>query len=118
MRVIVCGSRDLTDALAIESALCAIEPRPTVVVHGGCRGVDTIAGAWARRNGIPVEVHPAEWDAHGKSAGPRRNRHMARLGADLCVAIYTGPTLGARSGTASMLRQARLAGIRTREVWV
>ena len=117
VRVIVCGSRNLTDVLAIESALRALDPRPTVLVHGAARGVDTIAALWATRNGIAVEAHPAEWDAYGRGAGPRRNSHMASLGADLCVAIFAD-RLDPKSGTADMLRKARRAGIRTREVWV
>lgn len=119
MRVIVCGSRDITKSRAVWDALSALEPRPTVVVHGGARGVDSIADEWASFHGIARESHPVseeDWKRIGLSAGPRRNRAMAARGAELCVAIFTGAA--ATRGTADMVRAAKKAGIPVREVRV
>lgn len=113
MRVIVCGSRDITDVRLVRDALRAVHPRPTIVVHGGARGVDSIAGMLAKKAGVDVEVHPADWDKHGKLAGPIRNEKMATLGADLCLAIHNGSP-----GTADMMRRARERRIPVREVRV
>lgn len=121
MRLIVCGSRDLTKEAAIWAALSALSPRPSVVVHGGARGVDSIADAWAKFHGIARERHDVtreDWKRIGLSAGPRRNRTMAALGADLCVAFFTGASASATRGTADMIRAARAAGIPVREVRV
>lgn len=49
---------------------------PTIIFHGGARGIDTIAGDIARAIDIPVEIFPAQWDRHGNAAGPIRNRVM------------------------------------------
>lgn len=117
MRVIVCGSRDIesaSDARRIWDALDSMEPRPTTIVHGDCRGVDSIAKAWAARHGIAQEAHPADWSRGGRG-GPARNERMAKAGADLCVACYRSP-LSMKSGTADMIRKAQRAGIRVIEV--
>lgn len=117
MRVIVCGSRDIesaSDALRIWDALDAMEPRPTIIVHGDCRGADSIAKSWAVMRGVAQEPHPADWRC-GARGGPVRNTKMAKAGADLCIAIYR-PPLSMKSGTADMVRKAQRAGIRVVEV--
>jgi len=110
-RVLVTGSRDWTDLLTLDIALgseqgmAAIDLRPLVVVHGGARGADAMADAWARRNGFAVEKHPAIWRPNGvynPQAGLLRNREMVRLGADVCLAFI-------RSGSRGASHCARLA---------
>ena len=59
-----------------------------------------------------VETYPADWDRHGKSAGPIRNRQMLAEGhPDLVVAF---PDTVSR-GTWDMIGAARHAGVK---VWV
>ena len=50
--------------------------RQIVLVHGGCRGVDTVAGEIAKSLRWHVKVYPADWKKHGKAAGPKRNDEM------------------------------------------
>lgn len=64
-------------------------------------------GSW----GGTVERHPAEWDKHGKAAGPIRNQKMVDLGATVCLAF---PLPGSR-GTAHCMSAARKASI---PVWI
>ncbi len=40
------------------------------VVSGGMRGADTLAEQYARENGLELIVFPAEWERHGRKAGP------------------------------------------------
>lgn len=47
------------------------------VITGKCRGADSCGEAWARRFGLPVVDMPADWERHGRAAGPIRNRAMA-----------------------------------------
>jgi hypothetical protein len=108
MRVIVCGSRGWTDAGPIYDRLHQLAPG-TTVVHGGAKGPDTMAGRIAMALGLPVEVHPAKWDAHGRRAGIIRNEHMAALGADLCLAFWDGRS----RGTANMIGTAQARNIPT-----
>ena len=107
MRVIVCGGRDFDDRDSAFAALDRLhaETPITLVVHGGARGADTMAGEWAVARSISVEVYAADWQRHRRSAGPKRNQQMADAGADLCVAFPGG------KGTADMVRRATAAQI-------
>jgi hypothetical protein len=115
-RILVSGSRDWTDVDRVRNALrhawAYLQPGPITLVHGAARGLDTIAGrVWTGGN-LPVEVHPADWNKHGKGAGPIRNQAMVDLGADLLVAF----PLGASIGTRDCIRRAKAAGIIVWEV--
>jgi len=98
MRVIVCGSREWTDRDAIANRLFDL-PTDAVIVHGAAKGADRIAGQEAQKLGLLVEEHPADWEYYGKRAGFLRNRRMAEIGADLCLAFWDGRS----SGTAMMV---------------
>lgn len=99
-RVVVCGGRNFDDR---ELLWCALgEVRAGVVIQGGCpTGADRMAKQWAafyRRECVQVD---ADWTAHGRAAGPMRNRRMAR---DHKAALVVASAGGA--GTASMVREA------------
>lgn len=109
-RVLVTGSRDWADAGAIVAALYPIyrDHPDAVLVSGACpTGADRLAeDAWETWGGI-VERHPADWERYGRGAGPRRNKEMVDLGADVCVAF---PLPGSR-GTRNCMTAAERAGI-------
>lgn len=52
------------------------------------------------------ETHKADWDAHGKAAGPIRNRKMAQE-ADALLLLWDGKS----KGSASMLAEAKRTGL-------
>ena len=107
-RVLVCGGRDFDDREFLDVVLDSLHYFAgfRVVIHGGAKGADDMAGRWASARHIVPEVYRAEWDKHGKEAGPLRNWRMAREGEpDLVVAFPGG------KGTASMVRIARQCGI-------
>lgn len=106
MRVLVTGSRDWDDELAIRHALFTL-PQDTVIVHGDAPGADRMAQRLAREFGFADEPHPAKWRTLGKSAGPIRNQEMVDLGADICFA-FPGPE---SVGTWDCVRRAQKAGI-------
>lgn len=110
MKVIVCGGRDYQDRDAVFAALDkAHAKRPfEMVIHGGARGADTLAGQWAELRGIFSARVDALWDAHGRAAGYRRNRAMLELFPEGVIAFPGG------RGTADMVRAAREAGVK---VW-
>jgi hypothetical protein len=68
-------------------------------------GVDEVAIATARRLGIPVIIHEADWTLLGKSAGPRRNTRIV----DDCDSLVAYWDLASR-GTADSIRKALYAG--------
>jgi hypothetical protein len=103
--VIVTGSRYWTNVGAIELALEA--EQPTLVVHGGARGADAIAHAWARRKGVAVQEYPADWQRQGKRAGPIRNVQM--VSAHHTAVVLAFPLGG--PGTKHCMNVARIAGL-------
>ena len=107
--VIVTGGRNYHDAVRVTEVL--LEVRPSFIAQGGATGADAFAKGFAKRMGVPHATFHALWDAHGKSAGPRRN--LAMLGImqpDLVVAFPGG------KGTAHMVKIAREQGVEVREV--
>lgn len=93
MKTIIAGSRGLDCPNELASVLASLGWKITEVVSGGCRGIDQLGEAWARERGIPVKVFPADWDRHGRAAGPIRNQQMAEY-ADALVAFWDGRSRG------------------------
>jgi len=113
VRLLVCGGRDYNDEREAFRVLDAImlEQPVTMVVQGGARGADLLGRTWAERRLIPFSEYPADWNRHGKGAGPRRNQQMLDDGKpDLVVAFYGGV------GTADMVRRAIDAGVPVRRI--
>lgn len=109
-RVLVTGSRKLTDGTPVWDALDAelAEHGAIVVIEGQADGADTAAMAWAMstEGEIYLESYPANWRI-GKIAGSIRNQQMVNSGADVCLAF---PTVDSR-GTWDCVRRAEEAGI-------
>lgn len=80
--------------------------RTATLVHGAATGADSLAAEWwGDIQERPTEAHPADWDRHGKAAGPIRNQEMVDSGLDLCIAFPGG------RGTADMIRRCEAAGV-------
>lgn len=112
MRVLICGSRTWDDPLPISWVIRALKggSRPSVIISGGARGADTLAARSARRQGVELVEFPANWDTHGKAAGPIRNQQMLDEGRPDVVWAFTDDIVNSK-GTADMVRRARKAGI-------
>jgi len=107
MRVIISGSRALKDADALVARAIAESGFAVSAVLSGCSGaVDRAGERWGRRAGVPVIGFVADWQAHGRRAGPLRNGRMAAA-ADALIAVWNGTS----RGTADMIRQARAKGL-------
>lgn len=103
MRIIVCGSRTPRGHTRLINELdrLAQEQCPLIIVHGGCKtGADREAAIFVRERReagqlfVTEEVHLADWEKYELAAGPLRNRQMAILGADRCLASWDGKTKG------------------------
>jgi hypothetical protein len=69
-------------------------------VDRGATDADTLAREFGEHKGIPVRTFPADWERHGRAAGPIRNRQMLEEGKpDLVVAFLDGRAR--RTGEAS-----------------
>jgi hypothetical protein len=93
MKVIIAGSRGITDLRDIVRAIEDSGFEITKVISGTARGVDQLGEEYARIQNIPVKQFPADWDTHGKSAGYKRNVIMADY-ADALIAIWDGKSRG------------------------
>lgn len=113
MRVLVCGGRDYANWPKVATVLDGVHfvTPVSVIVHGAAEGADALAERWARSTGIGCHRFPAQWEKHGKAAGPIRNQAMIDKGKpDLVVAFPGG------AGTADMVRRAKEANIKIHEV--
>lgn len=95
MKIIIAGTRTVTDYSVVCRAVESSGFDISMVVSGGARGVDTLGERWAREHGAHFIRMPADWGRHGKSAGMKRNREMARY-ADGLVAIWDGRSRGTK----------------------
>jgi hypothetical protein len=106
MKTIIAGGRDISCSRSIELFIEACPWEITDVIYGGCRGVDCIGAEWARKKGFHPKLFEADWNKHGKIAGPIRNKAMAAC-ADALILIWNGLSLGSES----MLGFARERGL-------
>ena len=96
MKVVIAGSRQVTDQIFVISAIERSGFQIKEVVSGGARGVDKLADKWASDNAIPVKVFESDWERYGKAAGPIRNKMMAEY-ADALIAIWDGKSRGTKN---------------------
>jgi hypothetical protein len=112
LRIIVCGGRDYRDRTAVWGALDRLHAERGIaaVIQGAADGADRHAAEWGWAH-PPVRVcsFPADWDSHGRAAGPKRNARMIAEGKPDGVVAFPGGR-----GTADMVRQAEAAGLK---VW-
>jgi hypothetical protein len=59
-------------------------------------GVDQLAIRYAKENNLPLHQYWAEWGFYGKSAGPIRNRLMAK-NAEALIAIQKNNSKGTKN---------------------
>ena len=107
MKVIVAGSRDITDRQLVWGAIERSGFEITELVSGCCRGVDECGNEWALRNGVAMNLFGADWDKHGAAAGPIRNQAMANY-ADALVLVWDGKSRGSQD----MLMKATVKGLK------
>jgi hypothetical protein len=99
MKILVCGPRDWTNERKVRVVLSratGIQDVHYTIIHGACpTGVDAFADAWAKTAGVDwalasrpsVERFPADWEKHGKAAGPMRNQAMIDSKPDVVIAF-------------------------------
>ncbi|AFI55376.1 hypothetical protein TSMG0093 [Halocynthia phage JM-2012] len=86
VRLLICGSRDLTDPAPIYNILVPLLASLSIevgsrliIVEGGARGADKVAKDLALRLGLRCETYVADWDNLGRSAGYVRNADMVKV---------------------------------------
>jgi len=98
LKVIIAGGRDFTDTqYAADTLVKLVEenmlPDTFTVISGNARGADKVGEYLAKLWDLPLEIYPADWNQHGKSAGYIRNNQMADI-ANALVAFWDGKSKG------------------------
>lgn len=102
-KIIVAGSRGITDYALVEKAIKLSNFQISEVVSGKAAGVDTLGELYAKNNNIPIKHFPANWDKFGKSAGYLRNVEMGEY-ADGAVILWDGFSKGTKHMLETMSR--------------
>lgn len=116
LKLIVAGTRTFKDYKLLEDALsyrylqsCCwwtrYDAKAWEIVSGGAPGADTLAVEFATERNIPFKIFPADWQKHGRAAGPIRNKQMAEY-ADAAIVFWDGKS----HGTQNMIQQMRELG--------
>lgn len=98
-KLIIAGGRDFSNYNLLRLNLDAILEKLSennislTIICGMAKGADMCGWNWAKNNNIPILEYPANWQLHGKAAGPIRNQEMARV-ADGLIAFWDGTSRG------------------------
>lgn len=95
MKVIIAGSRFITDYNLVVLAVKESGFDITEVVCGAANGVDSLGERYAKENGIKLSYFYADWKGLGKLAGIKRNEQMGNYGEAL-IAVWDGKSPGTK----------------------
>ena len=103
-RILICGDRDYKDWLKVQDYLKTI-PRTAIIIHGGAKGADSLAGNLATSLKMKIIKFPADWNKYGKAAGVLRNQQMLDEGHPDLV-VYFHKDIENSKGTKDMVTRA------------
>ena len=109
MKILISGSRKLRDNntyTQLEKLLKTMHP--THIIHGGAKGVDTLADRYAKENQLPKTVIKPDYQNRGKHAPLIRNTELVKL-ADKVICVYAKGR-ERQGGTGDTYRKATKAG--------
>ena len=110
-RLIIAGGRDFNDYDFLkENCMSVIDKLKNdydvIVVSGHAQGADMLGERLANEHGLMLEVYPADWKLHYRSAGFRRNEQMGDI-SDGLIAYWDGRS----HGTRHMIEYAKSKGL-------
>lgn len=127
VKIIIAGPRDFNNQSFVFSALDMVFSKLTKnqregnnpleiknlenieIVEGGATGVDSLAKSYAINKNIKYKEFPADWNKHGRAAGPIRNKQMAEYSDALIAFRYVD---NPSRGTKNMIRQAKESNLK------
>lgn len=98
-KVVICGCRDFQNYKFLkEKCLYLLQNKmpDVIIISGAAPGTDALGEQFADEFGLDVDLHPADWDRYGKSAGPRRNEEMVKL-CDGVIAFWDYQSRGTKT---------------------
>lgn len=97
MIILVSGSRNYPDKEQAMSVLRDNITQDDTVIHGDCpNSPDIWATDLAIELGATIKAYPADWDTHGRAAGPIRNEQMVK-DCEFAVVFWDGKSKGTRN---------------------
>ncbi len=116
-KIIIAGGRDIDNYEVVRDALEEslihkdVSMSDIEIVQGGATGVDRSAKYISSVANASMKEFKADWNTHGRAAGPIRNKQMAEY-ADALILIWDGKS----RGSASMLKEAEKQGLDIKQV--
>lgn len=115
IKIIICGDRNWDSDKIIRNVIEDInsECDDLTIIHGGCKGIDTLAENICRELKIETMVFKADWKK-GRCAGPIRNIEMLKMlssSNDIVLGFHTD--ISNSKGTKHMLDIAKKKGMTT-----
>ncbi len=113
MKLIIAGGRDCTNYSILIDAIQELGvpiDASTEIVSGMAKGADSLGVDYSIISDLRLHKFPANWDLHGRKAGPLRNIEMGNF-ADALLALWDGES----KGTKHMIDYATKKGLK---VWV
>lgn len=100
-RLAIVGSRTFHDAELFQRVTAKVRerfPEINTIISGGCpTGADHMAAKYARDDPVLVlKEFKADWEKHGRSAGPIRNKLIAAE-CDAVLAFWDGRSPGTKN---------------------
>lgn len=106
MKVIIAGSRIISNENYIFYILDTFNFNNWTIVSGGAKGIDSLAKQYSIIKNIPFIEMKADWDKYGKSAGYIRNIEMANISNGL-IAFWDQKSKGTKMMIDIMLKQKK-----------
>lgn len=118
MNIIIAGCRDFNDYELLKKRCDKIiedinTEDPITIISGGALGADRLGERYAQERGYNIKVFSADWDKHGKSAGPIRNQSMVDIG-DRLIAFWDKKS----KGTEDIITKAFIKSLKTYVVFI
>ena len=104
MKVLIAGSRSITDYSLVVAAIEESGFDVTEVLSGGARGADRLGERYAEEHELPVVQIKPDW-SRGRHAGLQANSELAAQ-SEAAVIVYDGVSKGTRD-TIRKLQQTR-----------
>lgn len=97
-KVVIAGGRDYINYPLLRNKCLyylkdKIENDKVVIVSGNAKGADQLGEKFAEEFNLEIELHPADWDGLGRSAGYIRNEEMIKV-ADAVICFWDGESRG------------------------
>jgi hypothetical protein len=108
MVVQITGDRNWTDRAIMQDEFMKLCPSDRII-QGEARGADLMAKELAIQYHIQHTDVPAQWDVHGRAAGPIRNIEMLKHNPDVVWAFHNN--LAQSRGTLHMVKEAMKRGL-------